>query len=175
MPPKDSVTVDHFESRIPRQDFEFVTFDLCTAPFKFWIQKYYSNVQMEYKVSKVEYFEERLNQLSTFDSRTGNVFHIKGLANWTCQDDKLSLVFDVPASHKAQPDMDDKGAVQEYLRGKASQGHLPKLMKNIDLGAINFFLTTNLLLPGKHVFKANVPDGLWFPWDLMMQGYIQAP
>jgi hypothetical protein len=63
-------------------------------------------------------------------------------------------------------------ADQEFLCQKASQGHLPVLMKKIDLGAINFFLTTDLLLLGKHVFDPNMPEVLYFPWDLMMQGYM---
>ncbi|UPK92978.1 hypothetical protein LCI18_003913 [Fusarium solani-melongenae] len=172
-PPKDSITVDSFQSRRPGQELDFVTFDLCSAPFKFWIEKLGSNVQMEYKASKIENFEERFNPFDVFDTRKGDIFHVEGRGEWTYEDDKLSLIFDVPASHKARPGMDDKGAVQEFLRQKASEGRLPLLMRKIDLGAINLFLTTNLLLPGKHVFNPNMPDGIYFPWDLMMQGCMQ--
>ncbi|KAF1850560.1 uncharacterized protein K460DRAFT_400617 [Cucurbitaria berberidis CBS 394.84] len=49
---------------------------------------------------------------------------------------------------------------------------LPDL--HTDFKAIDYFLETNLLFPGQHVFQpGSIPDGLYFPHDFVVTGNVQ--
>jgi hypothetical protein len=45
----------------------------------------------------------------------------------------------------------------------------------IDFGALDLFLTTNILTPGKHVFRLrSIPENLYLPWDMMLLGDVKS-
>lgn len=49
--------------------------------------------------------------------------------------------------------------------------NVPEL--HLDFGAIDYFLETNLLFPGKHVFKSGkIPDDFYFPHGIFIGGSL---
>jgi hypothetical protein len=103
--------------------------------------------------------------------------------NWTDDDnsEKVAIKFELPRGFKVEPkNHDDPNVFQKYFLGHIEgtlQGMdqisvpVPKL--ELDFGAISYFLATNLLFPGQHIYKSGkIPDELYVPHDMLILGTI---
>ncbi|KAL7937411.1 hypothetical protein V8C35DRAFT_292441 [Trichoderma chlorosporum] len=96
-------------------------------------------------------------------------------------DEKLSLSIEAPKSFESEAtNHDQPNLFQEIFMGHL-KGILPGMNDikitipevKIDFGAIDYFLTTNILLPGSHVFKpGKASEDVYIPHELLILGSI---
>ncbi|PKY03297.1 hypothetical protein P168DRAFT_305598 [Aspergillus campestris IBT 28561] len=82
------------------------------------------------------------------------------------------------------PKVDERSWLERAWKGRGSVPaeyknlQVPSPNVNLEVKTLDYFLTTNLLYPGKHIFKADNPSsdstdkGLAFPHDLILTGQI---
>lgn len=123
------------------------------------------------------------------DKKVRMRFKHAGKANWVEMNDKkrpnlLRLAFDMPDHFEVT----DKDATGRRLIWDVDHAEIPQPYKdvsvplakmNFDLKGLDYFLTTNLVLPGTQMFIADQtkPDaskthGLFFPRDVLLTGKV---
>lgn len=112
------------------------------------------------------------------DGHVNIKYHLDITGAWTATDDEIDITWPMPKKF-TQIDMkaESPGFWQYVCGGREA---VPDLYANanpdvpgitLSFNPLNYFFTTNLILPGQHIFKADTPStGLAVPRDLILTG-----
>ncbi|PLN82659.1 hypothetical protein BDW42DRAFT_192863 [Aspergillus taichungensis] len=155
----------------------------------------YAMVELFFKPNLVDAFEN-LTQVKSDEGiafkgalKSGNI-HVDGFAKTTKPGDTspnlLNLKFTEHDRYGVKTEAQQPTFWEEWLMG--GSGELPDFYRNLSaprpnidltMHALDYFLTTNVFLPGQHIFKAHSPvadasksKGLAFPRDLILTGDV---
>ncbi|KAJ4246308.1 hypothetical protein NW762_013659 [Fusarium torreyae] len=171
--------------------FNGLSFNLNSSPACFFLDKASSAVNLKYFVPNVgftHYFWTVTGGLvpvpihAASEGSVDYTFTAKGEGKWS-SDSATSVAASFSLS-KSSFDCSTQTTKQEWyeklfriktenmLAGMANLSvDVPAF--SLDLGALNFFLVSNLLFPGKKVFSlGKIPDDLYIPRDMLLLGSI---
>ena len=183
----DEINQGDWGLRDGKDHVDAISFDLNSAPAVFFLDKNSPFVTLKYEKRDVGYYHEYTLMVGimvgTATRKSGQAvftFSADGKGTWKSNgNEQFGISFELPANFKVDANPESKGLLAKVFGAMDTK---IKAMDNLsiavppfslDLGAIDFFLTTNLLLPGQHIFKLRaVPDNLYFPRDILLQGDV---
>jgi hypothetical protein len=193
-PPSREVKLDEINHGEPnsgegKEHIDGVSFNMNTNNCKFFIDRSSSYAYLEYVVGGVSYYRTELTSspdspFSTPKRRDGKakfMFRAKGDGAWRdAGEEGIAVSFTLPANFTVDVDPEARSGWVKFWSGVMDSRI--KAMENlttavpdvtVDLGSIQLFLATSLLLPGEHIFKLkSVPDNLHMPHDIYLLGDI---
>ncbi|KAM0260145.1 hypothetical protein ACHAQJ_002910 [Trichoderma viride] len=185
-PPSKTIKIDGFE--VDNGKFDGLSFDMNSSAAKFFLDKSSSNWAMKYTVSDVifrweTYMATDGGPYKTEDTgRVTYTFTASANGAWASGTtvESLSVKYDTPKSFTIAHKTAEYAWYEKMFAGKTD--YMVKGMENlsaevpavsVDLGALDFWLETSLLFPGKHSFKlGSIPDNMYIPQDMFLPGSL---
>jgi len=198
-PPSSTVTVADWNpdgtdnQREGNRHCDGFSFDMNSASLTFKINKTDSKFSINKSVRDVKFSRIRWKLSSGGDSGTyrnddegKTTFKLTadGSATWSNEGggEKAALKFTLPSTFSVDTQNQDNPGLMSQLFAGAISGTLAGMNSisvsvpalSLDFGSIDYFLETNLLFPGKHVFKSGaIPGDLYIPHDLLITGSLE--
>ena len=177
-----------FEDSIVNKYCNAISFDLKDYPTTFTLDHTSTKMNFEHTVNDVQfgYWQLQTEDNFTVPRRHSGLanftFKIEGAGTWSSSNNDISLNFALPATFTVEGKAQDPGAFDRFFKVSLTDVHdkmkhmTATIAKpNFAFGGIDYFLTTNLLCPGKEVFEAAAPSqGLYIPRDLLICGKLKT-
>ena len=187
----DSVDVPRYEDKSEDKMWcDEIKFSLDTEASTLVLNNKTPMLDFSYTKNDVSFGQYKLYSDSTGfgnrkwqEGKASFTFKMHGTGKWSESASNLALVFTLPDHLDVDVNANDPGWYYRTFGGKLKDV-LPAMKRTkatitnvtLDFGGIDYFLTTNLLIPGSEVFQASsVGSGFYMPRDSLICGNLIAP